>query len=109
MSQTITMNHRRPDARHELDTNAGEIVAPVPGDFARGQRRDIAAAPAHSDFATGMRSVRMMRVTGDFATGMRTSPRTISLGDFATGMRTGAAPIAFDRPTILENALPVAA
>jgi hypothetical protein len=109
MSQTITISHRQFDPRHDRDTSAGESVVPAQGDFARGQRRDVAAAPAFCDFATGMRSVSMSRVSGDFATGMRTSLRTTTLGDFATGMRTGAAPVAINRFRSFESVFPIAA
>jgi hypothetical protein len=109
MSQTFTLDHRQSDLHRDLNANAGEILISAQGDFARGQRRDIAAGPAYGDFATGMRSVSMPRVACDFATGMRTSPRTMTRGDFAIGMRTGAAPVAIDRVRDLDRALPIAA
>jgi hypothetical protein len=109
MPQTITFEHRQSDPRHDLETHTGEILASVQGDFARGQRHDIAAAYSPGDFATGMRTTGMSRVAGDFATGMRTLPRTTTLGDFATGMRTGQSPVAINRFRSPASALPIAA
>jgi len=109
MSQTVMLDRRQSDPRHHLDTNAGEFVAPVPGDFARGQRHVVPAAHAYADFATGMRTASISRVTGDFATGMRTSPRTMTLGDFAAGMRTSSEPLVRHRFRKPVTALPAAA
>jgi hypothetical protein len=109
MPQTITFGHRQLDTRSDLDTNAGPLSAPTHGDFARGQRQDIAPGRAQGDFATGMRTTRMLRITGDFATGMRTLPRTRTVGDFATGMRTNSAPAVIEALASPVSALPMAA
>jgi hypothetical protein len=109
MSQTITFEHRQSDPRYDLDTHIGELLASAQGDFARGQRHDIASPYSPGDVATGMRTTGMSRVAGDFATGMRTFPRTMTPGDFATGMRTGSAPVALNRFRSPASALPIAA
>lgn len=107
MQHTITPDHRRFHPRDDLDSV--ELSAPAQGDFAQGQRQHIAAARLSEDFATGMRTTSMHRVTGDFATGMGTAPRTTTRGDFATGMRTNAAPVTAGRFTSVVDALPIAA
>jgi hypothetical protein len=108
MSQTATIDHRPPTARHALDTNAGEVRAPAQRDFASGQRHDIASRHARCDFATGIRRTSTPSVTGDFATGMRTTHRLTTLGDFATGTRARSAPVAVNGLTSI-SALPVTA
>jgi hypothetical protein len=109
MPQITTLEHRQSQPRHALDARGGQILASAQGDFARGQRHDIAAAYSPGDFATGMRTSTMSRVVGDFATGLRTLPRATTLGDFATGMRAGPEPVAINRFESPASVLPIAA
>lgn len=110
MLQSTTINSRQSNLTTELTATAGEISAlTAQGDFAHGQRRHIAHSHVYGDFATGMRTASMPRVTGDFATGMRTSPRRTPIGDFATGMRTVSRAVITNNATTAESALPIAA
>ena len=76
MPQTITLTTANSIPAPTSTPTPAELSAPAQGDFARGQRQDIAPGSCQGDFATGMRTTRMLRITGDFATGMRTLPRT---------------------------------
>lgn len=109
MSQTIAVARYQSDPRNDLQTNAGELRAPLQGDFARGQRHAINGGHSYGDFATGMRTTSISGVVGDFATGMRTSHRQTTLGDFATGMRILSSPVVANRLTSPVSALPMAA
>jgi hypothetical protein len=110
MLQSTTIDSRRSNVTTDLTATSGEISAlTAQGDFARGQRRHIARNHVYGDFATGMRTTSMPRVTGDFATGMRTSPRRTTIADFATGMRTVSPLVITNDPTTADSALPIAA
>ncbi len=76
---------------------------PSAGDFARGQRSDIARAQVDGDFATGQRHAGEPRVTGNFATGMRTFSFAGAIGDFATGMRVVSIPVNATVLAVEEN------
>lgn len=105
-----TLDSRRSNLNTDVTATADETRATTAqGDFARGQRHDIGRGYVYGDFATGMRTTSIPRVTGDFATGTHTSPRGTAIGDFATGMRTALPPaITHDRRTA-DGALPIAA
>ena len=103
------IDSRRSNISSDVDAHLGEVRTAARGDFARGQRRDIRLDPVYGDFATGMRSPGMLRVTGDFATGMRIASRRTTVGDFATGMRTLTSPVAIHDLTSADRALPAAA
>jgi hypothetical protein len=109
MSQTINLEQRQSDPRRDLEPNAGEVHAPVQGDFARGQRHALGGRHPYGDFATGMRRTSMAGATGDFATGMRASRRQTTLGDFATGMRSLSTPVVINRLTNPVTELSIAA
>jgi hypothetical protein len=82
--------------------------SPPAGDFARGQRRDIALGHTDCDFATGQRHAGVPGITGDFATGLRTSSLTRAVGDFATGMRSLSIPV-IDVDLLVEENVQLAA
>jgi hypothetical protein len=110
MLQSSTVDSRWSDPSPNHAANAGEPLTTAPGDFARGQRSQLDRVHVASDFATGMRTTSIPRVTGDFATGTRTTSTPRVTGDFATGMRTiPAAVIIIDHLANAPDELPLAA
>jgi hypothetical protein len=110
MLQSTTIDSRWSDPSPNHAANAGEPLTTAPGDFARGQRSQLDRVHVADDFATGMRTTSIPRVTGDFATGTRTTSIPRVTGDFATGMRTiPAALIIIDHLANAPDELPLAA
>jgi hypothetical protein len=86
------------------------FAAPMPGDYARGQRRFAVDVTRVGSFATGQRRAGAAAIVGTFATGMRSTPTPATVGDFATGMRTVRAPrVIGEEPVGLDTAEALAA